>query len=362
MKHGFMLIELIIATLIASMVAGILLTALAQGMRFQTAVDNIVDTSLRIGIVSNQLEKDLMGAFVPVQASSATIDEEEDQDEDASAVDNKQVDNKKPDDKKSGAKEKQKPLEKIFYATHKEGNLDTLTFITNNPLVVFVGKDVGIVKPKIVRVQYTLKPEADNPKSYILYRQESNELDLAEYKNVRAYEVIGGIKSLSIDYTARIEKKPSSAKATADKQETGKAAEGQQKEKKVEYEYKTSKDWVSERKKEGEKTQEQEFPRIPYNVEIKMALWDKQDNHDKEFTVCCEIPVDSVPEKKPEKPKKGNQPPKLDEIDQSNIKESPRKNEQQLAFNSQTRQPEVIPIDSIESLMKMLGNLGKTAS
>lgn len=357
MKHGFMLIELIIATLISSMVAGILLTALSQGMRFQTAVDNIVDTSLRIGIVSNQLEKDLMGAFVPVQAGSATI-EEEDQDEDAPAADNKQVDNKKSDnkkddDKKSGAKEKQKPLEKIFYATNKEGNFDTLTFITNNPLVVFVGKDVGIVKPKIVRVQYTLKPEADNPKSYALYRQESNELDLAEYKNVRAYEVISGIKNFSVNYTARIEKK----------QEAGKAAEGQQKEKqKVEYEYKTSKDWVSERKKESDKTQEQEFPRIPYNVEIKMALWDKQDNSDKEFTVCCEIPIDSVPEKKSEKPKSVNQPPKLNEIDQSKIKESPQKNEQQLAFNSQTRQPEVIPIDSIESLMKMLGNLGKTAS
>src|SRR5438445_6421826 len=132
MKHGFMLIELIVATLISSMVAGILLTALSQGMRFQTAVDNIVDTSLRIGIVSNQLEKDLMGAFVPVQAERSDKDDEEDQDEEAPAVDNKKPDNNKVDDKKAGAKEKQKPLEKIFYATNKEGNFDTLTFITNN--------------------------------------------------------------------------------------------------------------------------------------------------------------------------------------------------------------------------------------
>lgn len=67
-KQGFMLIELIVATLIASMVAGILLTALAQGNRFQLAIDNMIDTSLRFAVVSNQLEKDLMGAFIPVQA------------------------------------------------------------------------------------------------------------------------------------------------------------------------------------------------------------------------------------------------------------------------------------------------------
>jgi hypothetical protein len=336
MKHGFMLIELIIATLIASMVGGILLTALAQGTRFQTAIDNIVDTSLRIGIVSNQLEKDLMGAFVPAQAESSEKEETEDQDEEAEIAEEKKPAIKKPDETQGKAKEKQKPLEKIFYATNKEGNMDQLTFITNNPLVVFVGKDVGVIKPKIVRVQYMLKPEVDKPNSYTLYRQESIELDLDKTKNIRSYEVIGGIKSLSAIYTARIEKK----------QEAAKASEGQQKEQqKISYEYKTSKDWVSERKKEGDK--EQEFPRIPHSVEIKVVLWDKQDKQEKEFTVACEIPVDSTPIKKPELPKKVEQPIKKDEA-----QAGPQG--QRTAHNNRGDTSGLPGLDGLESLLKKL--------
>ena len=68
MKHGFMLIELIIVTLIASMIGTLLLTALSQGARFQKTVDVMVDMSLRVGIFSNQFEKDFTGAFIPMQA------------------------------------------------------------------------------------------------------------------------------------------------------------------------------------------------------------------------------------------------------------------------------------------------------
>ncbi len=65
---GFMLIELIISVLIASMVSGVLLTALYQGNRIQLMVDDMIYTSERVAIVAHQLEKDLAGAFVPVQA------------------------------------------------------------------------------------------------------------------------------------------------------------------------------------------------------------------------------------------------------------------------------------------------------
>ena len=85
---------------------------------------------------------------------------------------------------KGPEKEKPKPIEKIFYSTNKDGILEMLTFVTNNPLVVYVGKDVGEVKPKVVRVQYSLKPEADKKNSYTLFRQESMELDLEKFKNV----------------------------------------------------------------------------------------------------------------------------------------------------------------------------------
>ena len=192
---------------------------------------------------------------------------------------------------KTSEKKAPKPIEKIFYSTNKNGQLDTLTFITNNPLVVYVGKDVGVVKPKVVRVQYSLKPEAEKKNSYALLRQESTELDVENYKNVTAYEVIGGIKSCIMTFTARFIKKDEKAEDA-----------------KILYEYKTQNDWVSEQKKEEGK-EKIEFPRVPYNVEMKLILWDKQDKKEKEFTIICEIPTDfsalkRQDKKEPEKPKK----------------------------------------------------------
>lgn len=163
-----------------------------------------------------------------------------------------------------------------------------MTFISNNPLIVFVGKDVGVVKPNVVRVQYTLKPEADTKKSYALFRQESTELDLAQYKNVRPYEVIGGIRSCAITFTARTEKKQEQSK--------GVEVQAAQEQQKKLYEYKTSDTWVSEQKKEADK--EQTVPRIPFMVEFKMILWDKQNKREQEFTFVCEIPTDMTPAKK----------------------------------------------------------------
>lgn len=303
MKPGFMLIELIVASLVASMVAAILLAALAQSNRFQMIDDNLIDVSTRIAVVSNQLEKDVMGSFIPVQAEEKKEEQKKQQKETeqpssakttkGTAADSKETAQKSPE------KEKPKPIEKIFYSTQKNGQLDTLTFVTNNPLVVYVGKDVGVVKPKVVRVQYTLKPEAEKKDSYALFRQESMELDLEKYKNVTPYEVIGGIKRCTVTFTARIEKKDEKAENP-----------------KLSYEYKTQNEWVSEQKKEDKKEDKEkaEFPRIPYSVEMKLILWDLQDKKEKEFTIVCEIPTDFSPvkiqdKKQPEKPKKEEQEP-----------------------------------------------------
>jgi hypothetical protein len=197
-----------------------------------------------------------------------------------------------------------KPIEKIFYGTNKNGQLDTLTFVTNNPLVVYVGTDVGVVKPKVVRVQYTLKPEADKKDSYALFRQESMELDLEKYKNVTPYEVIGGIKRCTMTFTAKIKKESKATEGSANAPE------------KVQYEYKTLTDWVSEQKEkatEDKGKETPEFPRIPFSVEMKLILWDLQEKKEKEFTIVCEIPTDFSPIKKrdkgktePEKAKQGD--------------------------------------------------------
>lgn len=203
MKQGFMLIELIIATLIASLIAGVLFAMLFQSARVQSSVDNVIDLSTRVGVISNQLEKDLSGAFIPAQSLDTSL-------AGTLGTSGKDKNDKQQDEQKAAqnvpAKEKPKVIDKIFYSTNKNGQLDTLTFITNNPLVVYVGKDVGVVKPKIARVQYTLKPETNKKDSYALFRQESTELDLEKYKNVTSYEVIGGIKKCTVTFTARIPK------------------------------------------------------------------------------------------------------------------------------------------------------------
>ena len=339
MKHGFALIELIVATLVASMVAGILLAALVQGNRFQTIVDNMVDTSVRIGVISNQLEKDLMGAFIPTQA----VPQEEEKKEAAQPVDKKNDAGKKDSAEQKGAEKKElKPIGKIFYSTNKDGKFDTLTFITNNPLVVYVGKDVGVVKPKVVRVQYSLKPEADKKDSYALFRQESMELDLEQYKNVRAYEVIGGIKNCTITFTARIEKKEDKKAAGNEKSSEAKP--------KISYEYKTLNEWVSEQKKDAQKEKEP-FPRIPYIVEIKLVLWDRQEKLDKEFTIRCNIPVDFAEPKKEEK-KLTEQPKKDEESPQAPVDKNKQASGQDIVVYNGIQTMS----GTLEDLMKILGH------
>ncbi len=154
-----------------------------------------------------------------------------------------------------------------------------------------------MAKPKVVRVQYTLKPEENKKDSYALFRQESMELDLEKYKNITPYEVIGGIKKCTVMFTARIPKKDEKVEHP-----------------KLSYEYKTQNEWVSEQKKEDKENKEKaEFPRIPYSVEMKLVLWDLQEKKDKEFTIVCEIPTDFSPIKVKKQDKKEPEQPKKDD-------------------------------------------------
>lgn len=375
MKHhaGFMLIELIVATLIASLLSAVLLTALSQSTRVQTSVDSSIYVSERIAIAVSQLEKDLAGAFVPVQSEKkkeqAATKSQEKIDDNQKKGPKKDSSSTQVQDQKTDQKKEPKIIEKIFYGTNKNGMLDTLTLITNNPLVVFVGKDVGTVKPKVVRVQYTLKPDPEHKDSFTLFRQESNELDLAEYKNVRPYEVIGGIKKLSVSYTARILRqdqndqgeKASSAKVSSE-------ASAKEKSKKS-YEYKTQPDWTSEKKDENKKIdvqadkKEPEFPRIPYSVEFKMTLWDAQHKKEKDFMFICAIPVDSIEAQlKDKKPQR--EPTKKEEAKPAPAEKQPGQSGEKVAMGQQVRSEEVVVYNGIEvvataldSLKKLLGHV-----
>lgn len=366
MKYGFSLIELMVSTLIASMIGSLLLTALYQSSRVQNSVDTMFDTSLRVGIITNQLERDLMGAFVPTQARIKDAKEEEGSEKKDGKVDAGKKSSEKKEDKQEEKKEKiskpaEKPLEKIFYSVNKGVNLDTLTFITNNPLSVFVGKDVGVVKPKLVRVQYVLKPDEENSErkkdTFTLFRQEGIELDVAKFGSTRSYEVINGIKEFAVTYTAKIEKKEENSQAAPVKEGAEKKDVKQLGQKPKVYEYKTSKDWVSERKQEENKTgqgEEQEFPRVPYMVEIKMVLWNKQHSKNEEFTLVFELPVDTSPVE--EKEEKDDKAPKKDEKKDSSDKSSEKTPNSSVDKNKQAHSDKA---ELMESLTVTLGNLTK---
>lgn len=211
--RGFTLLEVMIATAIASTISVVLFVALRQTMGYQERVDTLVDTYTRATLIQNQLERDFMGFFVPNEAYELVSSKTGTQ---------------------SGGKEKAEQIDRIFYGTKGKEQFGMLSFITTNAMQVYWGKTMGAPKPLVARVVYRLnkikdssvRPEAldgqnKNQDSYVLTRQESRNLDFApfegapEKQKVRAYEIVDGVKSMKVTYLARVytaeEKKGSSA-------------------------------------------------------------------------------------------------------------------------------------------------------
>ncbi len=288
MKYGFILIELLIATLIASMIGIILMSALYQSNRFQQTIDNAIDLYSRAMLVHNQIEHDVMGAFVPIEAEQ----QKEGKKAIAKSKESEGKKNKEKEEEKIERK-KIKPIKQIFYSANRDGRLETLTFITNNPMAVYWGKRTGKAKPKVARVVYSIKPDMEHKNSFILYRQEGSNLDIASYKatnpkSPRSYEVIDGIKNIEVEYIAIIEKEP------------------KKKNEKKEREFRTIKEWRSEQEKE------EELPRIPQFMNMKLVLWNGHYTRDVEFNYTFEIPVElkEPPKKEKEKDQKKKKPGK----------------------------------------------------
>lgn len=211
--RGFTLLEVMIATAIASTISVVLFVALRQTMGYQERVDTLVDTYTRATLIQNQLERDFMGFFVPNEAYELVSSKTGTQ---------------------SGGKEKAEQIDRVFYGTKGKEQFGVLSFITTNAMQVYWGKTMGAPKPLVARVVYRLnkikdssvRPEAldgqnKNQDSYVLTRQESRNLDFApfegapEKQKVRAYEIVDGVKSMKVTYLARVytaeEKKGSSA-------------------------------------------------------------------------------------------------------------------------------------------------------
>ena len=281
MKAGFTLIELILAFMFSSIILTVLFNSFFQINRSSLLTEDIIDMNTRMLIMQNQFEKDLSGAFVPVQGIvEKKKEEEKPKDEVAQKKEKAEV----------PKKEKPKPVNDIFYSANKGDSLNELTFISNNPMRVYEYAENAQVKPCVVRIVYRLVPDPKKKGSFILTRQEGTELDFAQYKKnatkpIKAYELADNIKSLSIEFTAPItkEEKKEPTKETKDKKEPVKEKKEKKKAEPVPFE--TKKEWRSNELRE----KKPETSQLPQFVTIKLILWDNQYENERTFTFNYKI-------------------------------------------------------------------------
>jgi prepilin-type N-terminal cleavage/methylation domain-containing protein len=297
---GFTLLEVMIATAIASVLSVSLFVALRQTMGFQRATDTIVDAYGKAAIIQNQMERDFMGFFVPIQAYDLT----------STAT------------PAPGAPQKKKieQIDRIFFAPPSKEQFQLLSFITTNAIQVYWGKTVGEPKPLVARVVYRLieqkSANKDEEISYTLQRQESYHLDFVafegplEKQKIRAYDIVSDIKEMKVAYIARVYKNEdkastqptpgkagnvsssgsSAASGEAQKSEARKGLEGQadKRNKLPTWTYKEFSEWDWSPKKakpakpgEKEKTTEssdqkkgEQVSRVPFYIKVNLLLWD----------------------------------------------------------------------------------------
>ncbi|HSW74032.1 MAG TPA: hypothetical protein VLG71_02660 [Candidatus Limnocylindria bacterium] len=259
-KAGFMLIEVLLAAAIASLISAALFVAVAQINRSTTIIVTRTNLEERALLVTGQLMRDLTGACVPRYPEK----------KESSAAKTAATAQAQGEPKKEP-----QPWTKIFYGTKQEEELALLTFITNNPLLMYWSAQAGKAKPALARVVYRLEQEKTKlpPKkvSYVLMRQEAYKLDMAAFAQdaqepIRAYALVRGIKHLKVEYGVF---KP---KSDGDKSGTGVV-------------FTTSSTWDVEK---SDKKKKEDSP-IPHEVAITLELWDEQ--YDRSKKVECRIPI-----------------------------------------------------------------------
>lgn len=270
MKNGFILIEVLLAAVIASLIGVALFTSLYQITRLATVVDNYADVWTKASIAHRQLEKDLLGVFIPIAADKIPEKKKEE------APGNKE---KKEQEAPTSKKEPIKLVTHVFYGVNKETMLDTLTFITNNPMQVYWGAKAGKAKPRIARVVYRLIQDKNEKNSYTLMRQEGYDLYFDAYKennkDARQYAMIDGIKQMIVSY------------GVIEKEEQEDKNEATQEKKPQKIKYKIVKEWKKEDKsdqtKDDGKEKKKKDIQLPAFVLIKLNLWDQQKKRDTYF-------------------------------------------------------------------------------
>lgn len=283
MARGFVLMQLMITLVVSAMLSTALLFAIMQMSQSKIVLNTVTGVYGRIAIVQNQMERDVMSAFIPAQ------------------VDLLQTSTEK--------KEQEKPLEKIFYGTSREPGhrMELLTFITSSPLEVFYGVKNTQPKPRVARVVYRLVPDERHANSFILMRQEgTTNLQFDAYKqdatgSLRSFALIDGIQDFSISYVA---------------------IEVDAKEEKQTRVFKKTNSWDSTPKKEQKEASERqqmfvkkEQVKLPNQLEMKLTLWDSTFENTRMFEFVIPIAYKASEYEQP--PQEQKKQEKKDEQQQS---------------------------------------------
>ncbi len=274
MKHGFTLIELLIATALASILSATLIVLWQQMNQMRSRVDRYADMYQRATLVCAQLERDISGVFVPVEAdmtqTEAGKSESDSNNEDARK--NAASTQKSP----ASAQEGPKKLDKVFWGDH---GLTLLTFVTNNIMSRYWSVKLAQTtqaQPRMARVIYKLEPEKNKKDSFMLMRQESPEIyfDVMQQKGAPTYALATGIKAIRLEYVVYV-KIPAEKKgmATAAPQQTPQEV----------FEKKIVKEW---HKIEDNKPP---WPLVPQWVLVDLELWDSA--HTRTQTFHFEIQI-----------------------------------------------------------------------
>ena len=278
MRQGYILIEILIATALASIMSVMLLTSVFQMNRSYARVDAWSNLYFRAVTVQHQLERDLMGVFMlPREPEKKQGREEKDT---------------------AAAEKERKARYKMFHGHDKDGMLDFISIITTSRLISY-WLPKGRVPPRAVRVIYWLIPEKNKERSYRLLRTQTRNLDLP-IKELRpkeeqehesgAIEVARGIKECTLTYVWRVQE-PEKKQAQHD----GKQEKKEEKAVKKERPYRHSTHWPP-REKVPEK--EGTIPSLPERVDLKLVLWERQ--QERAYPFYQSIPIYAQHELKPE--------------------------------------------------------------
>lgn len=309
-RPSFTILELLIAMSLASFVMMGLMQGYQTLVRYIERSREMMITNRRVCLLFNQIERDLMTAFIPEPHEEIIPDSEQAKHRDKLAK-KKEEEGKILSDKEKKKKEQEKLEEKskFFLGEKDEGEFTklnkkryerfkSLTFVTTNALQVY-----GEKRRRFVRVRYELVRDKKKSKGENVYfdliRKETLDLKNVKMKidqwakeseqiPIRQHVVAEGLKGLYLEYITI-------------KKEEEKTLEARRKK---EIEEARSFDWGNKDYSKGV---------VPQRIELLVSFWNSEMTDSQSFQII--IPILSYPtdakddeKKKKEQAQKGAKP------------------------------------------------------